>query len=265
MGKTKYDGFLRIAQLAAMEAGDYALEQFTRAHVLKEKPITRDVVTKVDIESEKRIVKILRKNFPNHTLITEERSLPRKLKKYYWWIDPLDGSISYIFGLPYWCICMALVCENKPIVGVTYFPMTRDLYWATEGGGAFLNYKRIGVSKYKKLVDGIVAIDYGYRNERVVGVREVTQKIIDEVKYTITNSCTAASVALVAEGKFIGYIHHMARRFDLAAGALMVTEAGGKVSDIRGKPIDWKDTKPVHFLCSNGIIHKELIKTLVQD
>lgn len=260
--KTDLDDILYIAQLAVMKAGDHALEKFTRAHVVKQKPITKDIFTSVDIECEKIIIRILKKNFPDHTLITEERDLPDKKQEYIWWIDPLDGSISYIFNLPYWGVCIALIRNNEPLVGVTYFPVTRDLYWAVKGKGAFKNYKKIKVTQQKKLSDGIVGIDYGYLGERAEGVKEVTQRLSDKVKYLITNSCTAASIMLVAEGKFIGYVHHMARRFDLAAGALLVSEAGGKVSDIKGKPINWRDTKPVHFVCDSGKIHGKLMKVL---
>ena len=260
--KSKYEKILKVAQLAAMEAGDFALEKFTGIHVYKEKPMTKDVVTAVDIECEKRIVKILQKNFPNHTLLAEERLLPKKLKEYSWWIDSLDGSISYIFNLPYWGTCLALIHKGEPVVGVTYFPQTRDLYWAVKDKGAYRNYKEISVSKHKKLVDGVMGIDYGYRDEREKGVKEVTQKISDEVKYLVTYACTAGAIALVAEGKLAGYIHHMARRFDTAAGALLVTEAGGKVTDTKGKPIDWTKTAPVNFTCTNGEIHDELIRVL---
>lgn len=260
--KTNLEHVLHIAQLAVMEAGDFALEKFTRAHLLKEKPITKDVVTTIDIECEKRIVKILKENFPDHTLITEERKLPKKAKENLWWIDPLDGSISYISGLPYWGVCIAYLQKGVLQVGVSYFPQTRDLYWAVKGQGAYLNYKKILVSPHKKLVEGVIGIDYGYLGEREVGVKNVTQKVSDKVKYLVTYSCTVGAISLVAEGKLAAYIHHMARRFDLAAGALLVTEAGGKVSDIKGEPIDWNDMKPVHFVCSNKKIHKELISVL---
>ncbi len=116
--KQELQDFLHVAQLAAMEAGDNALRRFTRVHILKEKTMSTDEVTLVDIENEKRIVKIIQKNFPEHSILTEERKLPRKLKEYIWWIDPLDGSISYFFGLPYWGITLCLVHNNKPIIGV---------------------------------------------------------------------------------------------------------------------------------------------------
>lgn len=262
--KHKVQDFLHIAQLAAMEAGDYALKQFTRTHVLKEKSLSTDEVTSVDIENEKRIVRILKKNLPDHTILTEERKLPRKLKEYIWWIDPLDGSLSYFFGLPYWGITLCLVHKNQPLVGVIYFPQTRDLYWAVQNQGAFCNYRKIAVSDVNKLQDGVIGIDYGYRNERKEGVKSITVKLIDKVKYAVTYACITGSMALVAEGKLIAHIHHMARRFDHAAGALLIEEAGGKVSDINGKPINWRDTKPVHILVSNGKIHKSIIKIISQ-
>jgi len=245
-----------------MEAGDFALEQFTRVHVLQEKPMSTDEVTWVDIECEKRIVKILKKNFPKDSILTEERKLPKTQKKDMWWVDPLDGSVSYFFGIPYWGISLALIQGGKPQVGVLYFPQTRDLYWAIRGGGAWRNYRKIAVSSIKKVVDGIIGIDYGYRTEREVGVLDVTRKVIDRVKYAVTYACTIGAIALVAEGKLAGYIHHMARRFDLAAGSLLVMEAGGTVSDTAGKPVDWQDTKPFHFVVTNGRIHTEFLNIL---
>jgi len=260
--KIDLDNVLSIAQFAAIKAGDFALEKFTRAHILKQKPITKDVFTTVDIECEKIILRVLKTNFPEHTIVTEERSLPKNLDNYIWWIDPLDGSVSYIFNLPYWGVCIALIQKSEPIIAVSYFPQTRDLYWAKKDGGAFKNYKRIFVSEHEKLTDGIFGIDYGYLGEREEGVKDVTYKVSDRVKYLVTYACTAGAIALVAEGKLAGYIHHMARRFDLAAGALLVTEAGGKVSDTHGVPIDWRDTNPVHFVSTNGKIHNKLIKLL---
>ncbi len=256
------DQALHVAQLASMEAGDFALEHFTRVHVLREKPMSTDEVTWVDVECEKRIVKILRKNFPKDSILTEERKLPKTQKQDMWWIDPLDGSISYFFGLPYWGVSLALIRSGKPQAGVLYFPQTRDLYWAIKGEGAWRNYRKIKVSSTKKVLDGIVGIDYGYRTERESGVLEVTQRVIDRVKYAVTYACTIGAIALVAEGKLAGYIHHMARRFDLAAGSLLVAEAGGTLIDTAGKPVDWKDTKPFHFVITNGRIHSELLSIL---
>lgn len=259
---TLFKKALKVAQLAAMEAGDFALEEFTKIHEYKQKPMTTDIVSAVDIESEKRIVKIIKQNFPGHTLFTEERLLPKKAKDYSWWIDPLDGSVSYRFNLPYWGVCLALIYKGEPVVAVSYFPQTRSLYSAVRDQGAFKNYKKINVSETRKLVDGIIGIDYGYRNERREGVKDVTFKLSDEVQYLVTYACTAAAIALVAEGKLISYIHHNGRRFDHAAGALLVKEAGGEVTNTKGKKINWKNTDPINFVCSNGKVHEELIRLL---
>lgn len=257
-----FDNFLHVAQLAAMEAGDFALKQFTRSHILKEKPMSTDEVTSVDIANEKRIVNIIKKNFPKHSIFTEERQLPKVVSEYIWWVDPLDGSISYFFGLPFWGVSLALIHQNEPIVGVIYLPQGRDLYWAIKGKGSYHNYKQVAVSKTKTLEGGVIGIDYGYRTEREEGLEEVTKKVIDRVKYVVSYACMVGSMTLVAEGKLTAHIHHMARRFDHAAGALLVSEAGGKISDIYGKPIDWREKKPVHFVATNGKVHKELITAL---
>lgn len=256
------ESFLSTAQLAAMEAGNLALRQFMRIHVLREKKMSTDEVTSVDIACEKKIVKILKQSFPQHTIFTEERQLPRNRGKFSWWVDPLDGSVSYFFGLPYWGVSLALISGGEPIVGVIYFPLTRDLFWAVKGGGAYRNYEKIVVSTAGSLAQGVVGVDYGYKGERDEGLREVTARIIDQVKYVVTYACTVGALALVAEGKLVGYIHHMARRFDLAAGALLISEAGGKISDTQGRPINWQETVPVHCLATNGRVQHQLLALL---
>ena len=118
---TRWEDILHVAQLAAMEAGDHALKQFMRVHVLKEKPMTTDEVTSVDLENERRIIRILRKNFPRHTILSEERKLKDSRRGEVWWIDPLDGSISYFFGLPFWSVTVCLIHGREPKLGVIYF------------------------------------------------------------------------------------------------------------------------------------------------
>lgn len=255
-----FTDILHVAQMAAMEAGDYALQQFTRVHLLHEKSASHDQVTEVDLRCERIITKILKKSFPSYAIFTEERTLPDVSGDYLWWVDPLDGTISYVFGLPYWGVAIALIYKGQPIVGVLYFPQTRDLYWAVKGGGAYRNYQRIAVSDIRSIGHGVVGIDYGYQTERKAGVLEVMTKIIDQVKYAVTYACTMAAMALVAEGKLTAYVHHMARRFDVAAGALLVTEAGGRVSDTKGKAVNWFATKPFHVLASNRKVHRQLVR-----
>lgn len=259
---TRWEDILHVAQLAVMEAGDHALKQFMRVHVLKEKPMTTDEVTSVDLENEKRIIRILRKNFPGHTILSEERKLSDSRRGDVWWVDPLDGSVSYFFGLPFWSVTLCLIHGQEPRVGVIYFPQTRDLYWAMKDKGAFVNYQKMSVSTIRSLKGGVIGIDYGYAKEREEGVKAVTEKLIDRVKYAVTYACVSGSDVLVAEGKLTAHIHHMARRFDHAAGALLVKEAGGMVSDTEGRAIDWRDTNPVHLVLTNGKVHREILKLL---
>lgn len=260
--KQELQDFLHIAQLATKEAGNNALKRFKQVRSLKVKPGSTDVVTPVDIENERKIVNILRKAFPKHTILSEEQKLAKEWDEFIWWVDPLDGTTSYFFGLPSWGVSVALVHKNQLLVGVMYMPFFEDLYWATENGGAYQNGKKIGVSDITTLKDGLVAINYGYRREMKSGVTRVTLKLADKVSYPLTYRSPVWAQVLVAEGKLTAHIHHMARRFDHAAGALLVSEAGGKVSDIKGKPINWRETKPVHIITSNGRIHSKIISLL---
>ena len=168
------DDTLRIAKEAAHKAGKNALRYFGRKQTLKRKTGSKDELTRVDIENNSLIVRLLRKNFPDHSILSEEAQPPLKIKKYFWLVDPLDGTISYSFGLPYWGVAISLIYDNDPILGVIYLPVLDKLYWAVKGKGAYVNGMRLTVSDISSLAKGVIAIDYGYATERETGVEEIT-------------------------------------------------------------------------------------------
>lgn len=194
-----------------------------------------DFVTRVDKTSEKLIVEALESLLPEAGFIAEENTKSQKGDVYNWIIDPLDGTTNFIHGVPCYCISIALMQENEIIVGVIFEMNLQECFYAWKNGGAFLNGKRIHVSNTNKLKDSLLATgfpyyDYQYLNE-----------YLDLFKHFMKNShgvrrlgSAAADLAYVAAGRFEGFYEYSLKPWDVAAGALIVIEAGGKVSDFKG-------------------------------
>ncbi|HRG57343.1 MAG TPA: inositol monophosphatase family protein [Bacteroidia bacterium] len=194
-----------------------------------------DFVTRVDKTSEKLIIEALEPLVPEAGFIAEENTKSQKGDVYNWIIDPLDGTTNFIHGIPCYCISIALMQENEIVVGVIFEMNLQECFYAWKNGGAFLNGKQIHVSNTNKLIDSLLATgfpyyDYQYLNE-----------YLDLFKHFMKNShgvrrlgSAAADLAYVAAGRFEGFYEYSLKPWDVAAGALIVIEAGGKVSDFKG-------------------------------
>ncbi len=155
------DKFLEIAKEAATEAGKIIRRSFGQEHKLIIKEDVADFATQVDLESEKKIVEILIKAFPDHNIVSEEKVKIDNKSKYTWAIDPIDGTVSYNTGMPFFSVSIGLLEDNQPIVGVILHVIEKGLYWAGRGKGAYLNGKKISVSKTTKLEQAVVGLGLG--------------------------------------------------------------------------------------------------------
>ena len=194
-------------------------------------------VTFVDKESEKRLVKGLQKILPEAGFITEEATIHTERKQYTWIIDPLDGTTNFIHGIPIYCISIGLYdSSNEGLIGIIYEPNSKELFYATKNGGAFLNGKKISVTKTKKLKDSLVitgfpTYDYSRMNEYI----ELFRHLMKHTHGLRRLGSAAVDLAWVACGRFDSFYEYSLNAWDVAAGALIVKEAGGKVSDFSGK------------------------------
>ena len=239
---------------AAKQATKALLKYYGKSEKAKEKSNNR-LVSKADLEANKIIIKTIKKNFPSHSILSEETGFEGKKSDYKWVIDPLDGTHNFLHGIPIFGASIALEYRNKPVLGVLNFPKLNILAYAEKGKGAFVNGKRARVSNKGELDYSFISADYGQydRKRRLKMLENFGSKNIDFRSF----GSAVYELLLVACGKSDAYIITSTNEWDVAAGILLIEEAGGKVTDLRGG--DW-NFKKNNFVMSNGKLHKKLLE-----
>jgi myo-inositol-1(or 4)-monophosphatase len=247
--------FLATAEKAARTAGRILQDWAGRFTVSEKGPA--DLVTEADVASQEAIYGILHERFPDHGFVGEEglRTGPREAV-YRWIIDPLDGTSNYVHRFPYYAVSIGLECRGELVVGVIYDPTRQELFAAGKGAGATLDGRPIGVSRFDRLDRAMVIASFppgvspdGPPIRRFLKVLPFAQ--------TIHRSGSAAlNLAYIAAGRLDAFWSTSLKPWDVAAGAVIVTEAGGRVTTMGGNPLD---INVPDLLCSNGSgIHEEL-------
>ncbi len=195
-----------------------------------------DFVTKVDRAAEEAIIETLRKAYPDHAVLAEESGASAGSAEYQWIIDPLDGTTNFIHGFPQYCVSIGIRHRDALAHGVIYDPIKNELFTASKGRGAFLNDRRIRVSKCLRLGDALVGTGFPFREigqiERYTGqLKEIMQKSAGVRRA----GAAALDLAYVACGRLDAFWEIGLSAWDMAAGALMIQEAGGLVGDLRGE------------------------------
>lgn len=255
------DQFLQVAKQAALEAGEIIQKYSGNTYQknIKHGDLS-DFATDADLEAEKKIVEILTKNFPDHNIIAEEGGKKDKGSKYTWLIDPIDGTISFAQRIPYYSVSIGLLEDGQPVLGVIYNVSFDHLYWAQIGQGAYLNGKAIHVSQKKNLKESVGSLDFGHNVKRQHKLDLYVNKLITRIGYIYSFGSAVASLGMVAEGVLDLYVNH-AFPWDFAAGAVIVREAGGKVTDFEGNEPDWTKER-LNIVASNGLIHDAILEVL---
>ncbi|MBI2338480.1 inositol monophosphatase [Candidatus Daviesbacteria bacterium] len=255
------DQFLKIAKQAALEAGK-VIQKYSgkEQHKNIKHGDPTDYVTEADIEAEKTIVKILTTSFPDHNMLGEEQTKIEKNSKYTWVIDPLDGSISFGSGVPYFSVSIGLLEEGIPVLGVIYNVSFKQLYWARKGQGAFLNGKAIQVSQKNNLRESVSSLDFGHNVKRQYKLDLYVNKLITKMGYIYSFGSAVASLGMVGDGTLDLYVNY-AYPWDFVAGAVIVREAGGKVTDFEGNEPDWTKER-LNIVASNGLVHEAILEAL---
>ncbi len=254
-------GILRTAALAAMEAGILIREKYANPHQIRMKGAI-DLVTEVDIASEKAILSILEQRYPEDTLLSEETNADyEKIPDgSVWIVDPLDGTTNFAHGFPYFGVSIAYSVNRKSKVGVVYCPVHHELFCAWQGGGAWMNGKRITVSRKDTLIQSLVATGFPYDIENNLDlVIKQLQRILPRVRDVRRAGAAALDLAYVACGRLDGFWEMNLKPWDTAAGQLLVDEAGGSVTDYRGD--EFSPYFP-EVLATNGHIHQLLTELL---
>ena len=252
-----------IARLAAKKAAKIQLTYHRKRsfHINFKGKV--DLVTNADIESEAALIKTISKAFPNHAILSEENkdSHKQSLEGPVWVIDPLDGTTNFSHGFPHFAISIAFREKNQTQFGLVYQPVTDELFISRKGGGAFLNGKKISVSKIKSVHHSLIGTGFPY-DRRDSEINNLSEFATVEMNCQDLRRPGAATLdlAYVACGRFDGYWEHKLSAWDVAAGALIVKEAGGMVTDFSNNELTdlWKR----EVVATNGLIQNDLIKLL---
>lgn len=220
---------------------------------------THDVLAEADIEAEQAIIRRIRKSLPGHSILSEEAGVDDIRSPYQWVVDPLDGTVNYVQGIEEYCVSIALTYRREPILGLVFQPVTQKMYYAEKGRGAFCNGKRIHVSSTGTLVSAVLATD----NSAKLSAREknfaLLSKLCSRVRHTRIMGSGALHLARVATGQIDVYMKTVFNYWDIAAGIVLVQEAGGQITDIRGKKLSEKSEG---VIVSNGLVHTEFLRAI---
>jgi myo-inositol-1(or 4)-monophosphatase len=221
----------------ALEAGEYMMQERNRFSQEKvESKGLHDYVSYVDKTSEIMIVEGLEKLLPDSGFIAEEGTSEKHGEHYNWIIDPLDGTTNYIHGLPPFCVSIALQENNEIVLGVIYEPNLKELFWAVKGKGAFMNEKAIQVSATPDLDNALLATGFPYYDySKLQPYMKLFEWCMIHTRGVRRLGSAAVDLAYVACGRMDGFFEYGLRPWDVAAGMLLVEEAGGKVSDFDGQ------------------------------
>jgi len=249
-----------IAIRAARQAGNVIMRSFSRLDSLtvSEKQVN-DYVSEVDRNAEQAIIEVLRKSFPGHSILAEESGAHGK-GDYQWIVDPLDGTTNYLHGFPQFAISIALMHRGRLEVAVIYDPLRDEMFTADRGGGALLNDRRLRVTDQKGLKGALLGTGIPFRDQRYMDAYLGMLKALTRDTAGIRRPGSAAlDFAYVAAGRLDGFWELGLSIWDFAAGALLVEEAGGAVSDIGGGS---RHLETGNVICANVRLHKEMVNSI---
>lgn len=252
---------LNFAMETAREAGQILLEKYGRKINISKKGDI-NLVTEADLASEKLIIERIKTYYPKHSILAEESGEAVIIggeNKFKWIIDPLDGTTNFAHGYPAFCVNIALEHESEIVVAVTFDPTRNEMFSAEKGNGAFLNNRRIYVSETEKLSESLLVTGFPYNfKEKENFARHLTDFLLFS-RGVRRDGSAAIDMAYVACGRFDGFWEEGLNPWDVAAGKLLIEEAGGKVTYYDNSPFSIY-SPPI--LASNGFIHAEMSEIL---
>ncbi len=253
-------GFLKLAIEVAQEAGKLLCQHLKQGISYELKSSHHDLVTEVDRLAEQAILSKIRQAHPEHGILSEESPPLGADSPYRWVIDPLDGTTNYAHGIPFFGVSIALEGNDQPLVGVIYDPWHEELFTAAVGEGAHLNGRSIRVSSARTLRESLLATGAAYRSPLRERNLDYYRRFFPKAQGLRRLGSAALCLAYVAAGRLDGYWDLYLHRWDMAAGYLLVKEAGGRVSDPFGQEIRPEGRA---LVASNGLIHEEMLEVFL--
>ena len=245
--------FLDAAVNAARKAGDLLRTNFQQPRRVNAKE-KHDIKLEIDVQAQDLITDTLLKTFPQHALYGEEGIVGDQTSEFQWVVDPLDGTVNYFYGIPHFCISIALRCQAEIIVGVIHDPMRDEIWTVQKGGEPKLNGRVFRVSERTELRDAIVTVGLSKTDATIESGMPLLQSMVRRARKCRLMGSAALEMAYVACGRIDGYIEHGISLWDIAAGWILVESAGGTVEmKLR---TDMKDKYNV--IASNGVVDLQL-------
>ncbi|MBI3996278.1 MAG: inositol monophosphatase [Candidatus Omnitrophica bacterium] len=260
MSRQSLDAYARVASQAAVAAGALLAKHVGRPKSVETKRSAIDLVTEIDRASEQLIDRHLRRMYPAFGFFGEERGERRSKTPYRWIVDPLDGTNNFVHGFPFFGVSIGLEGNGRMLVGVIYDPLRRELFVATKGGGAWLNGRRIHVSPTRALGQSLVSTGFSSKflkqTQPYLRWFQTLQRSSHGVRRM---GSTVISLAAVACGRLEGFYERDLWPWDIAAGMLLVEEAGGRVTNLAGAPAVLDEGQ---LVASNKHIHRAFLRAL---
>ena len=253
------DELQKVALEAALQAGKILKDNIGKSFSVSYKS-DKNLVTDIDKLAENAILGIIKERFPDHSILTEEKGEESRSSSFKWIIDPLDGTTNYAHGFRIFCVSIGIEKDGEIISGVVYDPANEEIFTANKNGGAYLNNIRISVSSVSSMADSLLATGFPYDIKKNPNNNFDNFRNFALSAQAIRRAGSAAlDLCFVACGRFDGFWESGLNPWDVAAGSLIVSEAGGLVSDFRGK--DFSVYKK-ETLASNGKIHLDMAEIL---
>jgi myo-inositol-1(or 4)-monophosphatase len=243
----------------ATESGAEELMRFFNGKfTISNKEGINNLVTEADHAADKAIQAVIKKAFPEHGIVSEETAEKITDSEFKWIVDPIDGTVNFANGIPICCVSIGLEQNGKMLMGAVYNPVLKEFYFAEKGQGATLNNKKISVSNKTEVLRSCLVTGFPYTYlDQPNGPLQVFERLIRKGIPVRRLGSAAIDLCWVAAGRFDGFYEHQLNAWDSAAGFIIVEEAGGKVTDLKG---DTYSPYQPGIIATNGIIHDELIE-----
>jgi len=254
--------YLAVATEAVLRAGAIQRARYGQKLDIRFKGEI-DLVTDVDRACEDAILDTIRSRFADHDIVTEETRLARTGSPFLWFIDPLDGTVNFAHGYPFFCASVAVAAGPEVVAGAVFDPIKQELFTAEKGGGSYVNGRRLEVSETSELLHGLLITGFPYDvRTDVEGKVALFKRFLAHAQAVRRDGSAALDLCYLAAGRIDGFWEERLNSWDMMAGKLIIEEAGGRVSRFDGTPLGLGDDE---IVASNGVLHPALLEVLRKE